>query len=157
MLRLIWNASGHTAAYLRAYMPSNILLDGIRTRNGLKWGIPAMLIAAPYFAIGYWCTTLIDTGGGPGWLHLIVLVACWSGLKFVVMGPVSVILLAETRLVEHQTRRRQKRSAAAAEPGEFVTLRHHGRTRRAPTGYEALPDHEHRPTYLGRSSGAYSA
>ncbi|MGO1855080.1 MAG: sulfate permease [Agrococcus casei] len=155
MLRLIWNASGHTAAYLRAYMPSNILLDGIRSRSGLKWGIPAMLIAVPYFAFAYWCTTLIDAGG-PGWLHLIVLVTCWSGLKFIVMGPVSVILLAKTRLVERRARRRQKRSADAAEGHQFVTIRR-GRTRRAPTGYEALPDHEHGPTYLGRSSGALGA
>lgn len=155
MLRLIWNASGHVAAYLRAYMPSNILLDGIRTRNGLKWGTPAMLIAAPYFAIAYWCTTLIDTGG-PGWLHLIVLLACWSGLKFIVMGPISVILLAKTRLVERRARRRQKRSAGAGDPRQFVTIRN-GRTRRAPTGYEALPDHEHRSAYLGRGAGAYGA
>lgn len=155
MLRLILAASIHIRLFLRVWMPSNILLDAIRTRTGLKWGIPATLIAIPYFAIAYWCTNLIDAGG-PGWLHLIVLVACWSGLKFMIMGPVSVILLAKTRLAEHRARRRQKRSPDEAEPRPFVSVRH-GRTRRAPTGYEALPDHEHRPTYLGRGSGAYGA
>lgn len=139
MLRLIWNASGHIAAYLRAYMPSNILLDLIRTRRGLKYGIPAMLIAVPYFAIAYWCTTLIDAGG-PGWLHLIVLVTIWSVLKFLVMGPVSLILLARVRLAEH----RRARALAAGQH----------QTRSAPAGYEALPGDEHGPTHRGRVPGA---
>ncbi|MDQ4115086.1 MAG: hypothetical protein M3306_28940 [Actinomycetota bacterium] len=70
--------------------------------------------------------------------------------------PVSVILLAKTRLAEHRARRRQQRSPDEAEPRPFVAVGN-GRTRRAPTGYEALPDHEHRPTSLGRGSGAYGA
>ncbi|GAB3764871.1 sulfate permease [Microlunatus parietis] len=151
MLRLIWAASGHAAAYLRAYMPSNILLDRIRCRDGLKWGIPAMLIAVPYFAIAYWCTTVIDAGG-PGWLHLIVLVTCWSGLKFILMGPISVILLLKARHREGRERRRQKQSDDAA--GALQLVDRHDQTRRAPTGHEALPHHEHGPTHLGRASGA---
>ena len=143
MLRLIWNASGHIAAYFRAYMPSNILLDLIRTRRGLKYGIPAMLLAVPYFAIAYWCTTLIDAGG-PGWLHLIVLVTCWSGLKFLVMGPVSLILLARVRLAEHRRARAEARALAAQQ----------GQARSAPAGYEALPGDEHGPTHRGRVPGA---
>ena len=38
--------------------------------------------------------------GGPGWLHLIVLVCIWSALKMVWIGPVSVVLLARARLRE---------------------------------------------------------
>ena len=45
MLQLIWTASTHTRYYLRRYMPTNIALDLIRTRRGLKWGIPAMLLS----------------------------------------------------------------------------------------------------------------
>lgn len=152
MLRLIWTASGHTAAYLRAYMPSNILLDRIRRRDGLKWGIPAMLIAVPYLAIAYWCTTLIDAGG-PGWLHLIVLVTIWSGLKFIIMGPVSLVLLAKARFGEWgERRRRRNRAGEAAEAARGVGQ--HGPARRAPTGHEALPGDEHRPKHLGRSPSA---
>ncbi len=54
-------------------MPSNIVLDLIRTRQGLKWDLPATLLAVPYLTIAVWCTRLIDNGG-PGWLHLVVLV-----------------------------------------------------------------------------------
>ena len=48
MIRQLWTLSVHTRAFLRRYMPTNILLDAIRTRRGLKWGVPAMLLAVPY-------------------------------------------------------------------------------------------------------------
>ena len=39
---------------MRRYMPTNIALDALRSRRGLKWGIPAMLIAILYlYAEGY--------------------------------------------------------------------------------------------------------
>ena len=123
MFRLIAIASIHLRVFLRAWMPSNIILDLIRARCGLKWGVPAMLLAAPYFAVAYWCTTLIETGG-PGWLHLIVLVCIWSAFKFLIMGPVSLILLTKTILQERM------------------------HARGAPTGHEALPHHEHRSADL---------
>ena len=85
-------------------MPSNILLDLIRTRKGLKWGVPAMLLAGPYQAIAFWCTTLIENGG-PGWLHLVVLVCLWNALKMMAIGPVSVVLLVGARAREYRSQR----------------------------------------------------
>lgn len=55
MIRLIWAVSVHTRCFLRRYMPTDILLDAIRTRRGLKWGIPAMLLAIPYLLIANVC------------------------------------------------------------------------------------------------------
>ncbi|WP_342373057.1 hypothetical protein PCC79_03730 [Propioniciclava soli] len=69
MIRLLMIASIHIRDFMRRYMPSNILLDRIRTRRGLKWGIPAVLLAIPYFAVAHWCTTIIGNDG-PGWLNL---------------------------------------------------------------------------------------
>ena len=85
-------------------MPSNILLDLIRTRKGLKWGVPAMLLAGPYLAVAFWCTTLIEHGG-PGWLHLVVLVCLWNALKMMAIGPVSVVLLVRARAREYRSQR----------------------------------------------------
>ena len=51
MFRFIWTLSVRTRDYLHRYMPSNRLLAAIRTRRGLKWGIPAMLVALPYILI----------------------------------------------------------------------------------------------------------
>ena len=56
MLRLLWVASVHTRYFLRRYMPTNIALDAIRTRRGLKWGVPAMLLAVPYLLAAAFCT-----------------------------------------------------------------------------------------------------
>lgn len=111
MFRLLGTISVHSRYYLRRYMPSNRLLDAIRRRRGLRWGIPAMLIAAPYLLVASICSGLIDDGG-PGWLHLVVLWAIWNAMKFVIMGPVSLILLGRARLREGAAVRAERRTMA---------------------------------------------
>ena len=59
MFRLIWIASVHTRYFLRRYMPTNLLLDAVRTRRGLKWGLPAMLLAVPYLYVASFLMVLI--------------------------------------------------------------------------------------------------
>ena len=90
MIRSLWALSTHIRAFLRHYMPTNMLLDGIRTCRGLRWGMPAMLLAVPYLLIASTCTNLIHNGA-PEWMHLIVLLCIWNALKFLWIGPVSVI------------------------------------------------------------------
>lgn len=107
MLRMLWGLSVRIRYLLRRYMPTNILLDLIRTRRGLKWGIPAMLLAAPYLLAASICTNLI-TEGGPGWLNLLVLLFVWNAMKFLVMGPVSTARLFAVRLRERRARRLDK-------------------------------------------------
>ncbi|MDR5713150.1 hypothetical protein, partial [Nesterenkonia flava] len=70
MIRLIWSASVHIRYFMRRYMPTNIALDAIRTRRGLKWGLPAMLLILPYLYAASFCLQLIETGA-PGWLRVI--------------------------------------------------------------------------------------
>jgi len=100
--------------FLRRYMPTNTLLDLIRTRRGLKWGIPAMLPAAPYLLAASICTDLI-ADGGPGWLNLLVLLFCWTALKFLVMGPLSLIVLIRVRVREAIIARRSTSANAKSE------------------------------------------
>ena len=107
MLRLLWALSVRIRYFLRRYMPTNILLDLVRTRRGLKWGVPAMLIAAPYLLAASICTGAI-ADGGPGWLNLLVLLFIWNAFKFVAMGPVSLVMLVRARLREHIGRRSQR-------------------------------------------------
>lgn len=85
-------------------LPTNILLDAIRTRRGLKWGIPAMLLAVPNLLAASTCTTFIGSGG-PGWLHLLVLLFLWNAMKFISMGPISLFLLLRARVREAVTAR----------------------------------------------------
>ena len=135
MIRLIWNLSVRTRLFLRTWMPTNILLDTIRTRRGLRWGVPAMLLAIPYLLLANLCVHLI-ADGGPGWLHLIVLLCIINAFKFLINGPITAARLISVRRRErkHDHPRRQVPSA--------------------PVGHEALPDDEHGAAYLSRTSGA---
>lgn len=114
MFRLIWFASIHIRSFMRRWMPTNIVLDKVRTRRGLKWGIPAMLLAIPYLYAASLLIVIIRDGG-PGWLNLVVLVAMWSALKMLWIGPVSLVLLARVRIHEHAERRAQRREARQAQ------------------------------------------
>lgn len=109
MIRQVWTLSVHTRAFLRRYMPTNILLNAIRTRRGLKWGVPAMLLAVPYLLAASSFTTLV-ANGGPGWLNLLVLLCLWNTMKFIITGPASLILLARIRVHEAVAARAERRA-----------------------------------------------
>lgn len=112
MIRLLWIASIHIRYYLRRYAPTNILLDAIRTRRGLKWGIPAMLLAAPYLYAAAICTTIINEGG-PGWLNILAVLFIWNAFKMLWIGPISLVLLVRARVREYAEHRRGVRYATA--------------------------------------------
>ena len=76
-----------------------------------------MLLAIPYLLLANLCVHLI-ADGGPGWLHLIVLVCIWSALKMLWIGPISVILLVRARIRESRETRRQRSEASEVENGE---------------------------------------
>ena len=114
MIRLLWALSAQARYYLRRYMPTNIALDAIRTRRGLKWGIPATLLAVPYLLLASICANVI-ADGGPGWLNLLVLLFVWNALKFIVLGPISLALLIRVRIQEAVVRRRARRQGDVME------------------------------------------
>lgn len=99
MFRIIWVISIHLRNFMRRFMPTNILLDAIRTRRGLKWGVPAMLLAIPYLFAASISTALID-GGAARWLYVVALVCIWNAIKFIVIGPVSVVALLQRKRSE---------------------------------------------------------
>lgn len=103
LLNRLWNASVHTRVFLRRWMPTNILLDVLRTRRGLKWGIPAMLLGVIYLLIAVTCTGLIEQGWSK-WLYLLFFLALWNALKFILFGPWSLVLLAGARLHKRRAR-----------------------------------------------------
>ncbi|MBD8063750.1 sulfate permease [Oceanitalea stevensii] len=106
MFRLIWDLSVRTRYFLRRYMPTNILLDAVRTRRGLRWGVPAMLLTISYQYAASICVQLIEYGG-PGWLHLLVLLFIYNAMKVTIFGPLSLVLLLCARVREHVERRRE--------------------------------------------------
>ncbi len=121
MLRLLWAMSVRIRYFLRRYKPTNILLDLIRTRRGLKWGIPATLLAVPYLLLASICANVI-ADGGPGWLNLLVLLFVWNALKFIVLGPISLALLIRVRIQEAVVRRRARRQGDVMESVAYAVL-----------------------------------
>lgn len=114
MFRLLWAFSVRVRIFTRRYMPTNILLDALRTRRGLRWGVPTMLLAAPYLGAAWLCSTWV-ADGGPGWVNLLVLLFVWNALKFIVNGPITLILLLRVRLAERQARKAYERDLAGYE------------------------------------------
>ena len=57
-------------------MPTNIVLDAIHTRRGVKWGVPAMLLAVRYILAAALCTGLTDAGRS-GWLNILAALLLW--------------------------------------------------------------------------------
>lgn len=103
MLRTTWIASLYTRAFMRRFMPTNIVLDKLRTRRGLKWGVPAMLLAVVYFYLAAVMSVLVD-GGASKWLYVVMLVCIWNAFKFLIFGPVSLVTLVRVRLGERRSR-----------------------------------------------------
>lgn len=114
MFRLVWTTGVSVRDFLQRYMPSNILIRATRRRAGLKWGVPAMLVAGAYLVIAAGLVQWI-ADGGPGWVNVVVLVCLWNALKFVVNGPVTVVLLLRVRAVEARGRDVVRDSVASDE------------------------------------------
>lgn len=115
MFRLLWVFSVRVRIFMRRYMPTNILLGALRTRRGLKWGVPAMLLATPYL-VGAWLCSSWVADGGPGWANLLVLLFAWNALKFIVNGPITLVLLLRVRLAERRARKAYERDLVGYEP-----------------------------------------
>lgn len=118
MFGLIWVVVDRTRLAFRRFMPTNLLLDALHTRRGLKWGMPAMLLAVPY-GLGALVSFGMAESGAPGWLNLIGLLCIWNALKFVVAGPATLIRLARVRTQEARTNRA---SAGAREADEDLGI-----------------------------------
>lgn len=121
MFTALWDLSVRTHHLLQRYAPTNLMLRKLRTREGLRWGIPAMLIGVLYFAAMLWCAALVQAGWTEA-LYLLVLLFFYNGMKFIIFGPVSLILLARIRLHEYLLRKRAQREAS---PSERATTRQH--------------------------------
>lgn len=117
-----WRQSENTAQDLeetRRSFPTNRIRDAVYTRRGLKWGLPAMLLAAPYIAAVKLLSDVIDHAGPEwGWLHLVVLLCAWNALKMLWLGPMSLIALARVRHREHIQARAARRHAASSEQAD---------------------------------------
>lgn len=104
LIRTLWTLSVRSRTFLRRWMPTNILLDKLRTRRGLKWGVPVMALGILYLFAAAGSITLINRGWSPV-LYIVFAVCLWNALKFLLFGPISLLLLAKARVHERRTKR----------------------------------------------------
>lgn len=114
-VRRHWRRSKRTAeavSPVRRFLPTNQIRDAVMTRRRLKWGVPVMLLAAPYLlAIKILTDFIAQEGPAWGWLHFVVLLCAYNTCKMLWLGPISLIHLARARLHEHAEHRRAARAA----------------------------------------------
>lgn len=105
-------------AWLWRYLPGNLLRAWLLTRRGLKWGVPAMLLAIPYYFLGRWLLDQVLAGE----IHIAwSILAAGLGLSsalFMVHGPRTLWHLAHYRLWEYLEKRRLAKEEAAHEAEE---------------------------------------
>ncbi|WP_344297108.1 sulfate permease, partial [Agromyces neolithicus] len=90
MFGLVFAIVVRARVILRRLMPTNLVLDAIHTRRGLKWGVPAMLLAVPYGLAAVYCVGLVERGAA-GWLNLLaVLFVCYAVFAVMPMMLVGV-------------------------------------------------------------------
>ena len=112
MFELILAATARCYFFLRRFMPTAIVIDAINSRRGLKWGVPAMLLAVPYALAAIYVRAQVNDDG-PGWLNLLVILCLWNTLKLLVIGPISLVKLMAVRVREAVARRRMTRALLA--------------------------------------------
>lgn len=93
--------------WCQRWLPSNILVRHVRTRAGLRWGIPVALLGFAYFAAGVVCAGMAQTGDG--WWYLPMVVCWWTALKLVGNGVFATIMLPIARAQENLAVRRALR------------------------------------------------
>jgi hypothetical protein len=102
MLALSIHLAAAIRGYIAFYMPTNRVIDWLRTPRGLKWAIPIAIVAASAYLFSMSiCTTVIDRGG-PGFLNVLVLLFAWNAIKFAAVAlltPVRGLQLA----IAHRT------------------------------------------------------
>jgi hypothetical protein len=103
MFQLLIALVSRIYAFFQQSMPTNTLIRATHTRRGLKWGVPAMLLAVVYIVIAAALAQWV-AGGAPGWINLLVLLCLWNALKFVVNGPITVVRIMRARAIERRHR-----------------------------------------------------
>jgi len=117
MFALILGLTARSYYALRRFMPTNLVFDAIHTRRGLKWGVPAMLLAVPYVFALAMCVGLVEAGGS-GWLNVLALLFAWNALKFLGAGPITLVRLLRVRGREGQAGRRARRASLPVRVGQ---------------------------------------
>lgn len=124
MLSTIFSSVATCYYFLARFAPGPRLISRIMRRDRLKWGVPAMLFAAPYYYAANLIKGLIEQDGetllslprlyADALLSLPLLWCLVMGTAFFVLGPISLLKLVKARLVEAAQARKLRRQIERA-------------------------------------------
>lgn len=77
MIVLVANALASLMRWNRRHLPSHRLVAAVRTRRGLRWGLPLVGLGIAYLYLGAVASVMVEHGASHG-LYLLTL-ACWAG------------------------------------------------------------------------------
>lgn len=80
-----------THRLLQLYAPSNLIVAYVRRVRPRLWLAGALLVLASCFTLGAAVASESASTGGPGWLHLLFLVAIFDAMKFLLLA-ITVLL-----------------------------------------------------------------
>ena len=103
MLHPIWIVGIHTRDFLHRYMPTNIKLNAIRERRGLKLGTPAMQLVIPDHVAGSLIILLSGRRIAESF-HLLMILCIWNAFKLLATGLLCALLLARGYTTERRDR-----------------------------------------------------
>lgn len=104
MLALIMKFTIWIYGWIQKLSPADILLRRLQMRDGLRWGIPAMLIGVAYFVAAFLMDVLVRAGWSSA-LYLLFAIFIYNAGRFILFGPWSLILLTRVRHIEARTRK----------------------------------------------------
>lgn len=100
MFNLLWHLSAATRGYLRFYMPTNRVVDWLRSARGLRWAVPVALVSTPSY-LGLTAVAIqFAARPGHGFLNALVLLFYWNAMKFAwvaALTPFTAVRLAWDR------------------------------------------------------------
>ena len=125
LIYLLWALSVRVHNFMRIWMPTNILLDYLRTRRGGKRDGTPLLVGAGYLALTIGCAQAVELGW-PGWLYLAFWLFLWNASKFLLFPPIEAGRRRVRRLRAARARLRQRLAAPDDAGAQDATAQHEG-------------------------------
>lgn len=83
---LLWRTVATIHGSVKTYAPSNIAIAYLRSPRGLKWAIPAALIAVPTYLYFAWLMNILVDRCATEWLYLITVIAWVDACKYAALA-----------------------------------------------------------------------
>ncbi|MFI8632315.1 sulfate permease [Microbacterium sp. NPDC077663] len=109
---LLWALAVRVRQFMRIWMPTNILLDHLRTRRARSRDLIALGVGLGYLGLAIACAGAVEHGRTE-WLNLGVLLCFWNASKFILFIAITHLQNAVARIRNAAARPEQQRADSA--------------------------------------------